>query len=670
MRAIFILIWILLFGFSVSAQKVEWASRVLEVSSEPVTPQYSSIQILHKPDVLPGFGDSPNAWMPEKKSRNEFVKVAFDCAMKIQQIAIAESFNPGSVSRIYLYDRLNKEYLLNAYIPKPLDLKGRLHRIFFDKTSFEVFAVKVVFDVKAVGKDIAIDAIGISDSKIPISIDKNITTKINKEWVAERLDSNVNSPYKELKPLLSTDGKTMYFSRRNHPENTGGKEDDEDIWYSEMNDFGKWEKAKLMANSLNNAGPNFISSITADGDNMILILGNQYKRKRMTSGVSISKRTSLGWSEPVQIEIKKFYNLSDKADFFLANNKKTLLMAIERTDTYGFRDLYVSFLQDNGEWTEPKNIGSVVNSGDDETAPFLALDDKTLYFSAKSLSGFGGYDVYMTRRLDDTWLKWSEPENLGSNINSEEDDIFFNMAESDEYAYFCRGNGIDADIYKTKLHQYQKPDVIVAIRGKVLNAKTKAPLGAKIKYERLPEGTALGIASSDSVTGKYRIILPVGANYGYFVNKRGFIPVSDHIDLTNIKDDTTELERDIYLMPMEVGSPIVINNIFFEFDKADLLPASFSELDRLTSFLYENPGMVIEVGGHTCDLGSDQYNQNLSQRRAQSVYNYFIKKGIEPERLKYVGYGEARPLMPNTSEPNREKNRRVEFLILKDGKIG
>lgn len=547
------------------SQNVQWASKILEYSTQLTTTQYSASQVLGKPNVLPVGGESPNAWAPSKTGKTEFLKVGFENPMKIQQIAIAESFNPSAVHQVYTYDKDGKEYLVNTFDPKVFEVKARLLNIFLDKTNYEVAAIKVIFKGEALPGYFSIDAIGISDSKIPVKVTINLAQNLRNDLKPERLSNNVNSPYKEFGPLLSPDGATLFFSRRNHPDNTGGLKDKEDIWYSEMDTTtGEWGIAKNLGIPINTIGPNFINSITPDGNSIILLLGNQYTEDgRLKAGVSVSSKSESGWSKPKALEIVNEYNNSPKANYFLANNRKILLHSVERDDTYGDRDIYVSFLQSDGKWSEPANIGPIVNTASEETSPFLAADDKTLYFSSRGFSGFGGNDVFITRRLDDTWKNWSEPENLGPAINSERDDYFINIPETGKYAYYSKEiSDDDADLYRLALPIFHQPLPTVSIRGKVVHSKTKKPIAAKIIYEELPSGKEIGIAESDSLTGEYQIVLPSKAVYGFRAEAAGFLPISQNVDLRNQKENM-ELNQDLVLVPIKVGETIVINNIFF-----------------------------------------------------------------------------------------------------------
>ena len=674
----FFLFVFLLCSFASFSQNVKWADEILEYSSQFGVRQYSVNQVLGKPNVLPNLGVSPNAWSPKKKGKKEFVKVGFIIPGQIQQIAIAETHNPGGIHKIFAYDTQGNEYLLNTFDPKFIPIEGRLFRFFIDKTPYKVAAIKITIDGSLLTGHFGIDAIGISDSREPIGVEINVTDDINNDYVPIALDTNVNSEYNELRPLISPKANTLFFSRQNHPENIGGVKDEEDIWFAERDTItGDWLQAKNVGRPLNNNGPNFISSISSDGETMLLLLGNAYYSKnRMTQGVSISTKNDDGtWTKPQNLDIVNDYNLSDKANYFLSDDMETIVMSVERKDSHGDRDLYVIFLQGDGAWTQPLNLGAHINSAAEEGSPFLASDGKTMFFSSKGFSGYGGYDIYLSRRLDDTWQNWSEPENLGAGFNSREDDIFFNFTEDDEYAYFTRGTTSNTDIYKVKLPYYQRPEmlaslmggkyknpnVIIAIKGKVFDSKTLDPIESSIEFIRQIDGAQIELVAADSTTG-YVTTLAQGFNYQIIAKSNGYYNSIDSLDLRDITN-SIEIEKNMYLDPVIKDQAIVLNNVYFDFDSHKITPESFPELDKITEMLLDNPNLHITIDGHTCSMGPAEYNLDLSGRRAGSIAGYFMGKGVLTTNLEYNGFGESLPKVPNTSEANREMNRRVEFEL-------
>ncbi len=655
-----------------SAQVVQWASKVIEFSSQLSPGQYSAQQVLGKPNVLPAGGENPNAWVPDKPNKKEFLKLGFDTPLNVRQIAIAESYNPSAISRILAYDGADNEYVVYTLNPSSIPLKGRMLTVFIEPTPYNVAAIKLEFDGAAIADYFGIDAVAISDSSYPIIAEIPLAEYLAAGIVIERLDKNVNSDYSEYNPLLSPDGKVLYFSRKNHPENIGGVNDKEDIWYSELDENGKWKLAKNMGAEFNNEYPNFANTIssTPDGKSVIMVLGNKYLKdgKKSVAGVSISSHVGGQWTKPVSLNITNDYNYNDKANYFLTNNRKALLMSVERDDSQGARDLYVIFMKDDSVWTEPLNLGKVVNTAAEESSPFLSIDDKTLFFSSNGFSGFGGSDIYVSKRLDDTWTKWSTPENMGKTINSPLEDLFFNIPANSDYAYYSRGvSENNTDIFNVKLPILQSPEEWVTVKGELVDARNNTPLGAKIIYERLPDGKDLGIWQSDPKTGDFEIKLPVGFLYSIRAEANDFISESQTLDLRKAGTDKKNIVfklKPIEVVHLEKDAMFSMNSIFFDFAKVVLKPESFPELERVVQMLNEKPGITIEIAGHTDNKGTIAYNKSLSEGRANAVKKFLTSKGINTGRVTTIGYGESKPIVSNDDEQDgREINRRVEFKI-------
>lgn len=668
MRSAPIFFFVILLSGSAFSQKVEWASKVEEYSSEISGLFFSAQQIIGKPNVNPFGEENPNAWTPSRPTRIEFIKVGFDKPMKIRQVTIIESYGPGSLYRIYAYDRSENEYLLMTLDPKAVALTGRVKNVFVPLTTYEVASIKLVVDGSSVDGYSSIDAIAISDLMIPIVPEINIAKNVRSDLAVQRLGDNVNSDDREVGPVLAPDGKTIFFSRQAHEGNEGGVNDAEDIWYSELDTAtGEWQIAKNIGVPLNNEYPNFVSSVTNDGNSILLILGNRYiDGKKPKIGVSISTKQGDTWTLPKAIEIEDDYNLSYNVDYYMGNSRKVLVMAYERDDSYGERDLYVSFNKKDNTWTAPMNIGKKVNTLGEEAAPFLASDEKTLYFTTSGYKGFGKSDIYVTTRLDDTWKNWSEPQNLGPEVNTSLDESYFSVPTEGDYAYFTRevAEGND-DIFRVKLPLFHMPTPVVTVRGRVLNSKNQVPVGARIYYERLSDGKEMGYATADSITGEYTMILPSGEQYGFRAEAPDMIAVSQNIDLRKLVDNEKILQN-LTLTPLEKGEKIVLNNIFFAFDKFTLFDESKPELNYVANILKENEKVMVEIAGHTDSKGSDVYNLKLSQNRANTVTQFLLNQGIAKERLKVVGYGETTPTETNETDEGRAKNRRVEFKILEN----
>jgi OOP family OmpA-OmpF porin len=276
----------------------------------------------------------------------------------------------------------------------------------------------------------------------------------------------------------------------------------------------------------------------------------------------------------------------------------------------------------------------------------------------------------MTKRLDDSWQKWSDPVNLGAPINTPEWDAFFTMDAGGEYAYMSSSDSSgfgESDIVRIKLLEKEKPDPVVIVDGNVYNKETGEPLSASLIYETLPDGAEAGNGISSPEDGSFKIVLPYDKNYLIRASADKFFAISENLNLDSlVKAGNRKIHKDLYLVPIEVGQVFRLNNVFFDFDKWDLRPESFVELDRVVKLLNDNPSMEIELSAHTDNFGSDDYNFKLSDNRAKSCREYLLLKGIDPNRVTSKGYGETQPVAPNDTPENRQLNRRVEFKITKN----
>jgi outer membrane protein OmpA-like peptidoglycan-associated protein len=652
---------------------VQWASKVIAFSSayitNPPSNQFSANQILGKPNKLPAVGSSACAWSPayEDNRADEWIKVGFANPLPIRQVAIAESYHAGTISQVFLYDEKDKEYLIFKNLDtKSADSSGRMLHIFFPLTLYKVSAVKIVLNICDVKGWNHIDAIGISNSSESIEAKINLAYQHDYQGEIENLGDSINSDFDEIMPVIAPDGQLIFIDRKNHPENIGNEAND-DIWYATLQENHQWTSAKHLPSPLNNDSHNYVCTITPDGNT--LLLANRYiKDGKSLGGVSISHRINTldEWSFPQEIKIDNYYNLNKFAEYFLANNRKSLLLAIQRNDSHGDRDLYVSFSKPDGTWSTPLNLGENINTAGIELTPFLAADDRTLYFSSNGFSGYGETDIFMSVRLDDTWTRWSEPVNLGNFLNSKDWDASCTIDAKGEYVYFVSYNNThskSADIFKAKLPQEVRPKPVVLISGKVLNSKTKEPIHADIVYEILKTGIEAGYAKANFTTGEYKIILPAQETYGFWAKAKGFFPVSEHIDLS-IVAEYQELNKDLLLTPIEIGQSIVLNNIFFEQGTATLLSPSYPEMDRVVLILKENPSINISLEGHTDIEGMSAQNMKLSYERVDYIKNFLIDKGIGRVRISVQAFGDTQPITRKRDEESKRLNRRVELRIL------
>ncbi len=657
---------------SAYSQNVQWASKVLKYSSQYSETKSNAEQALGKPNVLPLGGDSRFAWaVGQTDDENEIdeesiLKLGYTTPMKIQQVAIAENNNPGAIESVTLIDTEGDEHEIYKVEVKSEGKTGRMLNIFIPMTSYLVEAVSITLQPGKVTGWNEVDAIGISDSKDSVKATIHLASSIKFDSKPENLGPNVNSKYRESIDAIFPDGKTIFVSRSKHPGNIGGVESGSDVWYSTQLNDGSWSQAINIGFPINNDGSNFVCSISPDGNT--LLLANKYSSEGtiIGKGLSMTHRVKDGWSIPENLNIRNFQNLSDYNEYALSPDGRTILLAIQTDDTFGMKDIYVSFLLEDGDWSEPKNLGSTVNTVGKEIGPFIAADGVTLYYSTNGISGYGDNDIFLTRRLDDTWTKWTEPENLGTGINTNDFDAFYVVQASGNYAYFSsNANSLgEEDVFRIALPKAVKPQPVVLVSGKVFDSKTKQPIAAAIKYEALSGGTNGGIARSNPATGEYKIALPAGKDFGFRAEAKNYYAISENVN-TSTLTEYKEITKDLYLSPIEVGQTIRLNNIFFEFAKADLKPESYSELDRVVKFLEESPSIEIKLSGHTDNVGNDAANLTLSENRAQSVLKYIVSHGIPASRLTAKGFGKTKPITGNESEEGRQFNRRVEFTIVK-----
>ncbi len=524
-----------------------------------------------------------------------------------------------------------------------------------------------------------------------------------KAQTLEKLGSAVNTEYNEIHPVISPDGETLYFVRVSHPSNNFGKNGSNDVWFSDFRSDGRWGIARKMPNTINKDKYNDLFSISPDG-NTALIRGVYVNGKKQNEvGISVCQKTKTGWTQPVKVDIPKLDAMC-KGQFlsaFLSNNGKVLLISMSEKKNSKEDDLYISLLDKSGKWSKPESLGADINTSNIEAAPFLASDNTTLYFASDRKGGAGGLDIWVSKRKNKTWTSWSEPVNLGEKINSPEDDFYYSVTATGEYAYMTTKNNAigKGDIVRFKLRENKEksndvaslqsaeiaennkskdnkdknaavpdltnPNPVVMLSGKVVDTRSGRPIEAKIIYETFPEGEEIGVANTNPTTGEYKIILPYGTRYTVRAEAKDYIAIGKTIDLTSVGDFKEIKGENLQLAPLQAGVAVTLNNIFFQFGKATLEEDSYPELNRLIEVMNQNPGMVIEVRGHTDNVGSAESNLKLSQERANAVRDYLFSKNLAQNRVQSVGFGEAKPIANNNTTEGQAKNRRVEFIIVK-----
>lgn len=518
--------------------------------------------------------------------------------------------------------------------------------------------------------------------------------------------TQLSSSADDQNPVMSPDGNAMYFVRKNHPDNVGGATDPGDIWYSERQSDSSWSTpANLKA--LNNERYNGIIGF-ADGGSQVYLHGHYLEDQSPTSqGISIADRQGSGWGSPSAVKIPYFYNKSDHQSGSLHQSGQVMLLSLQSYDSRGAEDLYVLFKRADGSWSEPNNLGKDINTPYQEMTPFLAADGKTLYFASNGYETFGSRDIFSSVRLDDSWESWSNPKNLGARVNTEGTELYYYLPPDSDFAYLSSTQNSDGlgDINRLRINPEEEkmqeepialspeivPEVVVepedepapinirtsppeeeeetiemvSIQGQVINERSQEPLTANVIFLGLKEQDSLYV--NTTAEGNFTLSLPADNDYQLIVESEGYIRKKNTVLLTQQApiDDSDVVVRNFALTPIEVGITVNLENVLFDRGTAEMLSGSSETLDEVALFLQENPGIEIEVAGHTDNRGRPDLNLILSQERAEAVKRYLVTQGIEASRIQEKGYGGTQPIASNAIEEERRKNRRVEFTIIK-----
>lgn len=477
-------------------------------------------------------------------------------------------------------------------------------------------------------------------------------TNKNYVFAPKNIGDNINSKESEYFPSLTIDNSELVFTRRIRNFN-------EDFYYS-RNKNGSWETSTPMEGDINTPENEGAQNISQDGQWLVFTACN--RRDGFGScDIYISYLTDKGWSEAVNLGGKinsEFW----ESQPCLSPDKRDLYFASRVPGGYGGSDIYVSHLQANGKWSEPENMGPGINTPANEQCPFIHADNQTFYFTSNGHPGYGDADLYYARKGPNG--AWSNPTNLGYPINtiSQEGTLFISSDGKTAYYSSDRSDSKGGlDIYSFELREDVRPYKTLWVKGQVFDTKTKKGLPSAVELIDLTAKEPLSKVQTDE-TGNYLITLPVGKDYAFNVNRKGYLFYSDNFSLTQSSPDSI-YEKNIGLQPIEVNASVILNNIFFDVNKFDLKPASQIELDRLVQLLNENPSLKIEIGGHTDNAGKPADNLTLSNNRAKAVVTYLTGKGVAATRLVAKGYGETKPVAVNTTEEGRAKNRRTEMKV-------
>lgn len=493
----------------------------------------------------------------------------------------------------------------------------------------------------------------------------------------KNLGPNINTPNAEYLPTLTADGQSLIYTAVR-----GGQED----FYRSEKVNGEWQPGKPIeaVNTPNNEGAH---SISADGKFLVF--------------TACHRRDGLGGCDLFFAELKNgkwaaVRNLGAPVNTAgwesqpsLSSDGKTLYFTSDRKGGKGGKDIWLSQRQPNGQWGAPINLGDPVNTPGDEQSPFIHADGQTLYFMSNGHPSIGGFDLYLARRQSPCSTpcpEWGIPQNLGYPINTEGNEGALSVSLDGKTAFFATDvlnvkNGTSShdnpqgkgatDIYSFDLPERDRPVAVTYVKAIVTDMVTQKPLVAKIELLDLATGKVFATAMTEA-DGAFLVTLPAGGNYALNVSKEKYLFYSENFALNQPGTMDKPFLLDIALTPITAegalpaaAKPIVLKNIFFETGSASLRSESLLELNRLKALLDENPSLKIQINGHTDNIGSDTDNLKLSNDRAKAVYDHLIKNGIDANRLKYKGFGEANPSASNDTEEGRRQNRRTEYELIK-----
>ncbi len=465
-------------------------------------------------------------------------------------------------------------------------------------------------------------------------------------------------------PSLTADQEMLIFTAV--PKSEIRKGTGEDIFVSYKKN-GNWSEPQSISPRINTQANEGTCAISADGRTLVFA-ACQDRRGIGSCDLYISEKIGEEWTEPVNLGPKVNSTEWDSQPSLSADGK-TLYFVSDRNKR-NRNDIYVTYRNAQGEWSQAVPLPAPINTFYDEFSPFIHPNGKTLFFASNGHVGMGGLDLFFSEKQNDG--SWSEPKNLGYPINNYLDQVsLFVTADGKKGFYADRkfdSNGIEESGI---IMEFEIPAPIAIstrtqyVKGKVLDQKNKQPLDAHIDLINLANGQKESSTTSDRVDGSYLLVVNEKTEYALEVRKSGYVFNSLRFDFSNKSiDDFKPLELDILLSPIEKDKKFVLNNIFFATGKWELEEKSKAELDELALFMMENPQVKGEISGHTDNVGDKKNNQELSLKRAKSVYDYLLQKGIEPNRLTFRGYGDSQPAAPNDTEENRQKNRRIEFKFL------
>jgi outer membrane protein OmpA-like peptidoglycan-associated protein/tetratricopeptide (TPR) repeat protein len=469
----------------------------------------------------------------------------------------------------------------------------------------------------------------------------------------QNLGDSINSEVSEYYPTITIDGDKLIYTRRVNNIN-------EDFYESDRVN-GVWQKSRSLPGNINTDNNEGAQNISQDGQ-WLIFTGCNFPDGHGSCDLYISYLTADGWSAAENLG-DSINTESWESAPSLSPDKRDLYFASRQPDGYGGSDIYVSHRGLNGRWSSPVNLGPVINTAGDEGTPFIHADNQSLYFTSNGHPGYGGDDLFISRKEPDG--SWGKPENLGYPINTIENEGSLVITADGKTAYYASDRADSKgglDLYSFEMREDIRPAHTLWVKGKVFDLKTRKGLPSSVVLTDLSTGRVVSDLQTDE-TGNYLITLPKGKDYAFDVNRRGYLFYSENFPLSKEQGDTA-FHIDIPLQPIETNAAIVLKNIFFDPNEYAVKPESGAELNAVVQLMKDNPTLHIQINGHTDNSGKPAENKTLSENRARAVTNYLIARGIASARLSFKGFGDTQPVADNATPEGKAKNRRTELFVV------
>ena len=486
-----------------------------------------------------------------------------------------------------------------------------------------------------------------------------------------RLVKGISSQLDDYLVSLSPDNEIAYYTRKTKDYQISGYKSEpafqEKFYFSYRISDNVFDNGKEMPYPFNRNENEGGATITGNNKELIYTVCKMVTSPRQYYNCDLysSKNIKGYWTDIVPLERVNRPDTWESMPSVTADGKE-LYFVSNRSGGVGGYDIYKSIKDENGEWSEPINIGKPINTSGDEKSPFIHTDTRTLYFSSNGRPGIGGYDIYYVKINDNN--EKTEVKNIGYPINTENDEVGFIVSIDGKYGYFSSNNIKNEslggmDFYYFSLYNEAKPEEVILVKGNLKSEDTTKPIKATVQIKSLESKRVTFIPVDED--GDYVASLLKNEDYLLTIKGEDIVYQSTYVAA---KDSITApvIKLEMEVQPIEVGMHYRLHNIYFAFNSADILSSSQKVLDEFIVFLNDHPTMTISIEGHTDNVGSDEFNLILSENRAKAVYNYLVNNGIDANRLQYKGFGKTNPIATNETEEGRAMNRRTEFVILND----